>query len=97
LTPTNDGKLIRLQVPGLTEQRRRELTKTVSKRVEEARISIRNSRRSSLDDMKSFEKEKVISEDDFYVGRDEAQKLTDSYIKRVDEIGAAKEKEILEV
>jgi ribosome recycling factor len=97
LTPTNDGKLIRLQVPGLTEQRRRELTKTVSKRVEEARISIRNSRRSSLDDMKSFEKEKVISEDDFYAGRDEAQKLTDSYIKRVDEIGAAKEKEILEV
>jgi ribosome recycling factor len=97
LNPNNDGKMIRLQIPGLTEQRRRELSKQVAKRVEEARISIRNTRRSSLEDMKSFEKEKMISEDEFYRGRDEMQKLTDSYIEKIDEIGAAKEKEIMEV
>jgi ribosome recycling factor len=97
LNPNNDGKIIRLQIPALTEQRRRDLTKSVSKRVEEARISVRNTRRGTLDDMKSFEKEKMISEDEFYTGRDEVQKLTDDYIKKVDEIGEAKEKEILEV
>ena len=97
LTPNNDGKIIRLQIPGLTEERRRDLTKTVAKRVEETRVSIRNSRRSGLEDMKSFEKEKLISEDDFYHGRDEIQKLTDDYIKKADEVGAAKEKEILEI
>lgn len=97
LTPNNDGKLIRLQIPGLTEQRRRELSKTVAKRVEEARVSIRNARRGGLEDMKSFEKEKLISEDDFYKGRDEVQRLTDDYIKKADEIGIAKEKEIMEI
>lgn len=97
LTPNNDGKIIRLQIPSLTEERRRDLTKSASKRAEEARISIRHTRRNSVDDMKSFEKEKLIPEDDFYWGRDEVQKLTDEYIKKVDEIGAAKEKEILEV
>lgn len=97
LNPNNDGKIIRLQIPSLTEERRRELTKTVSKRVEEARISIRHARRDSVDFMKLYEKEKEISEDDFYKGKDEVQKLTDEYIARVDEIGKAKEKEILEV
>lgn len=97
LTPNNDGKIIRLQIPSLTEERRRNLTKAVSKRSEEARVSIRNTRRKSLDDLKSFEKEKLISEDDMYVGRDKVQKMTDDYIKRIDEVGAAKEKEILEV
>ncbi len=97
LNPNNDGKLIRLQIPSLTEQRRRELTKAASKRVEDSRISIRHARRGSLEDMKSFEKEKMISEDEFYKGRDEVQKLTDEYIKKVDAIGEAKEKEILEV
>jgi ribosome recycling factor len=97
LMPNNDGKLIRLQVPTLTEERRRDLTKAVAKRVEEARVSIRNLRRASLEDMKSIEKEKLISEDEFYHGRDEVQKLTDKFIKRVDDIGAAKEKEVLEV
>lgn len=97
LTPNNDGKIIRLQIPSLTEERRRNLTKSVAKRVEEARVSIRNTRRDKLEDLRSFEKEKMISEDDFYTGRDELQKLTDDYIKKVDEIGAAKEKEILEV
>jgi ribosome recycling factor len=97
LTPNNDGKIIRLQIPGLTEERRRDLNKAVAKRVEEARVSIRNSRRGGLEDMKSFEKEKLISEDDFYKGRDEIQKLTDDYIKKADEIGATKEKEIMEI
>jgi ribosome recycling factor len=97
LTPNNDGKIIRLQVPALTEERRRSLTKAAAKRVEEARVSVRNTRRDKLDDMREFEKEKMISEDDFYVGRDQLQKLTDETIKKIDEIGATKEKEILEV
>ena len=97
LTPNNDGKIIRLQIPSLTEERRRDLTKSASKRVEEARISIRNARRDKLSDLKSFEQEKLISEDDFYLGKDKVQELTDAYIKKVDEIGEAKEKEILEV
>jgi ribosome recycling factor len=97
LTPNNDGKIIRLQIPSLTEERRRDLTKTASKRVEEARISIRNTRRDKLGDLKSFEQEKMITEDDLFFGKDEIQKLTDDYIKKVDDIGATKEKEILEV
>jgi ribosome recycling factor len=97
LTPNNDGKIIRLQVPALTEERRRSLTKAAAKRVEEARVSVRNTRRDKLDDMREFEKEKMISEDDFYAGRDQLQKLTDDTIKKIDEIGATKEKEILEV
>ena len=97
LNPNNDGKIIRLQIPSLTEERRRDLSRSVSRRVEEARVSVRNTRRSGLDDMKSFEKEKMISEDDFYYGRDEMQKLTDEYIKRLDDIAAAKEQEIMEV
>ena len=97
LTPNNDGKIIRLQIPSLTEERRRELTRTAAKRVEESRVSIRNTRRDSISDLKSFENEKMITEDDFYFGRDEMQKLTDDYIKKVDEVGLAKEKEILEV
>lgn len=97
LNPNNDGKIIRLQIPSLTEQRRRDLSKGVSKRAEEARVSVRNARRSGLDDLKSFEKEKIISEDDLYFGRDEIQKLTDDYIKKVDDIAAAKEKELMEV
>lgn len=97
MTPNNDGKIIRLQVPSLTEERRRNLVKTAARRTEEARVSIRNTRREKLDDLRDFEKEKMISEDDFYTGRDQLQKLTDDYIKKVDDIGATKEKEILEV
>ncbi|NJN93415.1 MAG: ribosome recycling factor [Anaerolineales bacterium] len=97
MTPNNDGKIIRLQVPTLTEERRRNLVKAAAKRTEEARVSIRNTRREKLDDLRDFEKEKMISEDDFYSGRDNLQKLTDDYIKKVDDIGATKEKEILEV
>lgn len=97
LNPNNDGKIIRLQIPSLTEQRRRDLSKAVSKRAEEARVSVRNTRRKGVDDMKSFEKEKLISEDDYYIGRDEIQKLTDDYTAKVDEIVTAKEKELMEV
>lgn len=97
LNPNNDGKIIRLQIPRLTEERRRDLNKSVTKRVEEARVSVRNTRRGGLEDLKSLEKEKLISEDDMYVGRDKMQELTDEYIKKVDELGEAKEKEIMEV
>lgn len=97
LTPNNDGKLIRLQIPSLTEERRRDLSRSVSRRVEEARVSVRNTRRHNLDTLKSFEKDKLISEDEFYLGRDEMQKLTDEFIKRLDDIAAAKEQEIMEV
>ena len=97
LNPNNDGKIIRLQIPSLTEERRRELTKAASRRVEEARISIRHARRDALEDLKSFEKEKMISEDELYNGRDEVQKMTDQFIEKVDEIGREKEQEILEV
>jgi ribosome recycling factor len=97
LTPNNDGKIIRLQIPALTTERRKELTKTVSKRVEEARVSVRNIRRDRLEDLRALEKEKLISEDEFYSGRDEVQKLTDDFIKKIDDIGATKEKEIMEV
>jgi ribosome recycling factor len=97
LTPNNDGKLIRLQIPRLTEERRRDLTKSASKRAEEAKVAVRNIRRSAQDDLRNFEKEKMITEDDLHQGRDELQKLTDDYIKKIDDISAAKEKEILEI
>jgi ribosome recycling factor len=97
LTPSNDGKIIRLTIPPLTEERRRDLTKVVAKRVEEARVAVRNSRRDGLNDLKELEKEKLITEDDFYTGKDDLQEITDKYIGLVDEIGKAKEQEILEL
>jgi ribosome recycling factor len=97
LTPNNDGKLIRLVIPRLTQERRVELTKVVHKRLEEARVSVRNIRREAMNDLKDFEKDKLVSEDDADRGRDDLQELTDRYIKKVDESGARKEKEIAEV
>jgi len=97
LTPMNDGKLIRLSIPRLTEERRRDLVKVVAKRVEEARVAIRNLRRDALQDLKDFENEKMISEDEFYRGKDKVQELTDEFIKQVDEIGKRKETEVLEI
>jgi len=97
LTPTNDGKLIRLSIPPLTEERRRELTKIVAKRVEDARIAVRNCRRDGLNDLRDLEKEKIVSEDEFYVGKNDLQELTNKYIETVDEIGQAKEQEIMEI
>jgi ribosome recycling factor len=97
LTPNNDGKLIRLVIPRLTQERRVELVKIVHRRVEEARVSTRNIRREAMNDLKDFEKDKLVSEDEADRGRDDLQELTDRYIKKVDESGARKEKEIAEV
>jgi ribosome recycling factor len=97
LTPMNDGKLIRLNIPRLTEERRRELVKVVARRVEEARVAIRNLRRDALQDLKDFEKEKMISEDDFFRGKEKVQELTDEFIEQMDEIGKRKEAEVMEI
>ena len=97
LTPMNDGALIRLSIPRLTEERRRELVKVVSRRVEEGRIAIRNLRRDALQDLKDFEKEKMISEDDFYRGKDKVQELTDEFVEMIDKVGQRKEAEVMEI
>lgn len=97
LTPQNDGKLIRLSIPRLTEERRRELVKVVSRRVEEGRIAIRNLRRDALQDLKEFEQEKMISEDEFFRAKDKVQDLTDEFIAKIDETGERKEAEVMEI
>lgn len=97
LNPSNDGKVIRLILPQLTEERRRDLVKQVQKRTEEARVAIRNIRRDALSDLQDFQKEGEISEDELYRGRDQMQELTDRFIEEVDEVGKAKEAEIMEV
>lgn len=96
LTPSNDGRIIRLPIPRLTEERRRDLAKLVRQRVEDGKVALRNIRREALDDMRDFEKEKLISEDAFYDGRDKLQELTDRYAERIDEIGERKQQDILE-
>lgn len=97
LTPNNDGTNIRLNIPALTEERRRELVKQVGKRLEESRVAIRNIRRSAIDDLRSFEKEHLISEDEMHDGQERVQKLTDNFIEEIEEIGKRKENEIMEV
>lgn len=97
LTPNNDGTAIRLNLPPLTEDRRRDLVKLVHARLEEARISVRNIRRDMIKDLKEFEKEKMISEDDLKVGEEEMQKLTEKMITEIEAVGVRKEKEIMEV
>jgi len=97
LTPNNDGQVIRLIIPQLTEERRRDLSRMVAKRVEEARVACRNIRRDAIELLRDLEKEKLISEDELFEGRDQIQKVTDDFIKQVDEIGKAKEAEIMEV
>lgn len=97
LTPNNDGKLIRLNIPALTEERRKQLIKVVHHRLEEARVAVRNIRRSIHDDLREFEKEKMISEDELKRGETELQKLTDKYVEKVDAAGARKEAEIKEI
>ncbi len=97
LTPNNDGKSIRLNLPPLTEERRRELVKVVNHRVEEARVAARNIRRDAIRDLREFEQEKMISEDELEEGEEELQKITDRYIEEINSIGERKEKEIMEV
>ena len=97
LTPNNDGKSIRLNLPPLTEERRRDLVKVVHNRVEEARVAARNVRRDSIRDLREFEEEKMISEDERKKGEEELQKITERYIEEINAVGERKEKEILEV
>jgi ribosome recycling factor len=97
LTPTNDGKTIRINIPPLTEERRKLLVKTVKKKAEEAKVSVRNIRRDTNEEIKKLEKEKHISEDVVKKLQEEIQKITDSYISKMDEVLSHKEKEIMEV
>jgi len=97
LTPTNDGKIIRIPIPPLTEERRKELVKIVKKMAEDARVAIRNVRREANEEIKKKGKEENISEDDVKRAQDEIQKLTNEYIERIDEILEKKEEEIMEV
>ena len=97
LTPSNDGKLIRLVIPPLNEERRLELVKVVRRRVEEGKVTIRNCRRDALEELREFEKEKLIPEDEFYRARDELQELTDRYIEEIDKVQERKEQEIKEI
>ncbi len=97
LTPNNDGKQIRLNLPALTEERRRELVKVVHHRLEDCRVAVRNIRRDLHNDMRDFEKEKLISEDDLSRGEEELQKATDRWIEEINKRGHKKEQEIMEV
>lgn len=97
LMPNNDGKIIRLNLPRLTEDRRRELTKLVGKRVEEAKVAVRNVRRDGLNDLRDFKNESMITEDEFFRAQDSLQELTDKHVKQIDELGQQKEKEVMEV
>ncbi len=97
LTPNNDGSVIRLSIPQLTQQRRTELVKVVHKKAEECRVAVRNLRRDGNEEIKKLEKNRTISEDEAKKGQDDIQKLTDKYIKEIDHVMAVKEKEIMEV
>ncbi|MCK1992449.1 ribosome recycling factor [Peribacillus muralis] len=97
LNPSNDGSIIRIAIPALTEERRKELVKVVKKEAEEAKIAVRNVRRDANDDLKKLEKNGEITEDDLRGYADDIQKMTDANITKVDEITKDKEKEILEV
>jgi len=97
LTPQSDGKLIRINIPNLTEERRKELVKSVRKTGEEYKVALRNQRRDSNELIKDLKKEKEISEDEFFRAQEKVQDLTNEFVKRVDEILDEKEKEILEI
>ncbi|MCS6836125.1 MAG: ribosome recycling factor [Anaerolineae bacterium] len=97
VNPSVDGEVIRLVMPPLTKERRQDLVKHLHKRLEDARIAIRNIRRHANDEIKEYEKEKMVSEDDAKRGQDKVQQMTDEHIKKIDEVGKAKEKDILEV
>ena len=97
LNPVNDGKIIRLNIPMLTEERRKQLVKTVKKNAEDFRVAVRNSRRDAIETLKKQKKDKEISEDDLFKYQDDAQAETDAYIKKIDEATALKENEVMEV
>ncbi|MBZ0306467.1 MAG: ribosome recycling factor, partial [Anaerolineae bacterium] len=93
----NDGTAIRLNLPPLTEERRRDLVKQMHRKLEESKVSIRNIRRGAIDDLRDIEKEKMASEDECKQGQEDVQKLTDKYIHEIDDLGKRKEKEIMEI
>ncbi|MDR2773034.1 MAG: ribosome recycling factor [Elusimicrobiota bacterium] len=97
MTPINDGKLISISIPPLTEERRKELAKAIGKLAEEFRVAIRNERRNLLEAIKKSEKDKIITEDERKKAENQAQKITDVYIKKIDESIALKEKEIMRI
>lgn len=97
ITPTNDGNVIRLVIPMLTEERRKELAKRVKKEAENSKVTVRNIRRDLIDELKKAEKNKEMTEDELRNYETEAQKLTDDSVKNLDKIAADKEKELLEV
>ncbi|HLY25542.1 MAG TPA: ribosome recycling factor [Aggregatilineales bacterium] len=97
LNPSNDGTIIRLPIPPLTTERRRELVKVVHQRLEEAKIALRNVRRGAIDDLREFEKESLISEDESHRGQEEVQKLTDHYTEMIDSAGKHKEQDIMAI
>jgi ribosome recycling factor len=97
LTPSSDGTVVRLPIPQLNEERRRDLVKQVHKRVEEARVAIRNCRREAIDEMRKAERDKQVSEDDVKRAQERLQKLTDSYVAEVDDVGRRKESEVMEI
>jgi ribosome recycling factor len=97
ITPSNDGTIIRLAIPALTEERRKEIVKTVKKEAEESKVVIRNVRRDANEEFKKLEKNAEITEDELHRNGDEIQKLTDSYIKKIDDLAKAKEDEIMEI
>ncbi len=96
LTPMNDGKLIRISIPPLTEERRKELAKLARKMAEDSKIAIRNHRRDANEMFKQLKNDKDISEDEFFKAQDEVQKITDEFIEKIDAVTKDKEKEILE-
>ncbi|MGE5544722.1 MAG: ribosome recycling factor [Bacillota bacterium] len=97
VNPSNDGNVIRINIPSLTEERRKDLVKVVRKRAEEAKVAIRNIRREANDSLKALEKEGLISEDEQKKRLDEVQKITDNHIKEIDRLAGGKEKDIMEV
>ena len=97
INPSNDGRIIRLVFPALTEERRKQLSKDVSKYAEEAKVAVRQIRRDSIEKIKTMKKNSEITEDDQKYGEEELQKITDDFVKRIDEIAAAKTKEIMEI
>jgi len=97
LTPSNDGKVVRLSIPQLTEERRKEIAKTVKKMAEEGKIKLRNARRDANEELKALKKNNKISEDEMFSAQADVQKLTDQYIEKTDKILAVKEKEIMEI
>jgi ribosome recycling factor len=96
LNPSNDGTVIRLAIPALNDERRRDLVRVVQRRLEEARVAIRNCRRDAVESLRKEERDKTLSEDDMKRGQERIQKLTDQFVAEVDEVGKAKEREILE-